>query len=136
MVEVVVTYSGDLHTEAVHGPSGAILETDAPIDNQGKGEAYSPTDLVAASLASCMLTIMGIFAEKRQLNIEGTRAVVQKEMTSAPPRMISRLSTRIEIPLPEDHPDVEGFKLAALGCPVHRSLHPDIDKPIEFNWIG
>ncbi|MDF1813311.1 MAG: OsmC family protein [Verrucomicrobiales bacterium] len=136
MVEVSVTYTGDLHTTAVHGPSGAKLETDAPVDNCGKGEEFSPTDLVGTAMATCMLTIMGIFAQKKGIEIEGATAVVQKEMTAQLPRMIARLSTVIEVPVPEDHPDKQGLIDAAMGCPVHRSLHPDVEKPVDFRWVG
>lgn len=134
MVEVRVKYTGDLHTEAVHGPSRALLETDAPVDNCGKGEAFSPTDLVGTAMGTCMLTIMGIYAQKNEIDIVGATAVVEKEMTSQLPRMISRLSTTIEVPLPEDSPHCEGLRQAALGCPVHRSLHPDVEKPVVFRW--
>jgi uncharacterized OsmC-like protein len=136
MVEVRVTYKGDLHTTAIHGPSGAELETDAPVDNCGRGEEFSPTDLVGTAMGTCMLTIMGIFAKNKEIDIEGATAVVQKEMTPELPRMISRLHTVIEVPLSEGHPDCEGLKKAAMGCPVHRSLHPDVEKPVEFRWVG
>lgn len=136
MVEVSVKYTGDLHTRAIHGPSGASLETDAPVDNCGKGEEFSPTDLVGTAMATCMLTIMGIFARKKDLDITGATAVVQKEMTPQLPRMISRLSTIITVPLPMDHPDCKGIIDAAMGCPVHRSLHPDVEKPVEFVWTS
>jgi len=136
MVEVRVTYTGDLHTQAVHGPSQAVLETDAPVDNCGKGEAFSPTDLVGTAMGTCMLTIMGIYARKHGLKIEGATALVTKEMTSTLPRMIARLCTVIEVPLPEGHEHCEGLRQAALGCPVHRSLHPDVEKPLEIRWVG
>ena len=136
MVEVSVTYTGDLHTSAVHGPSGARLETDAPVDNCGKGEEFSPTDLVGTAMAACMLTIMGIYARLNEIDITGATAVVQKEMTPSPPRMIARLSTVIRVPLPPDHSHCEGIRNAALGCPVHRSLHSSVDKPVEFHWEG
>jgi putative redox protein len=136
MVEVSVTYTGDLHTTAVHGPSGARLETDAPVDNCGRGEEFSPTDLVGTAMATCMLTIMGIYAQKKGIDIKGATAVIQKEMTTTLPRMIARLSTVIEVPIPESHPDIDGLKAAAMGCPVHRSLHPDVEKPVIFRWVG
>lgn len=136
MVEVTVTYTGDLHTQAIHGPSQAKLETDAPVDNCGKGEEYSPTDLVGTAMATCMLTIMGIYAQNNDVDIKGTKAVIQKEMTQQAPRMIAKLSTVIEVPLPSDHKSCSALEAAALGCPVHRSLHPDIEKPIEFRWVG
>ena len=136
MVEVSVVYTGDLHTKAIHGPSSAELETDAPVDNCGKGEEFSPTDLVGTAMATCMLTIMGIYAKNNDIDIEGTKAVVQKEMTAELPRMIAKLSTVIEVPLPADHKACKALEQAALGCPVHRSLHPDVEKPIEFRWTG
>ncbi len=97
MVKIDVTYEGALHCRLKHGPSGMEISTDAPKDNLGKGEAFSPTDLVAAGLASCMLTTMGIVAQRRSINIEGTRAEVSKEMTAAPPRRIARLGVIIEM---------------------------------------
>lgn len=136
MVEVTVTYTGDLHTEAIHGPSQAKLETDAPVDNCGKGEEFSPTDLVGTAMATCMLTIMGIYAQNNDVDIKGTTAVIQKEMTQEAPRMIAKLATVIEVPLPADHNNCKALEKAALGCPVFRSLHPDIEKPIEFRWVG
>ncbi len=135
-VEVQVLYLGDLHTEAIHGPSGAKLITDAPVDNQGKGEDFSPTDLVGTAMGTCMLTIMGIYARNHDIDIQGAKATVQKEMTTTGPRMIKCLSTVIEIPLPESHDHAEALKRAALGCPVHRSLHPDVEKPVDFVWRG
>ena len=84
MVKVTVEYRGDLHCVAKHGPSGAALETDAPVDNQGKGEAFSPTDLVGAALGSCMATIMGIYARANGIPLEGMRLEVTKEMTPSP----------------------------------------------------
>lgn len=136
IVEVRATYKGGLHTEAIHGPSNAVLETDAPVDNCGKGEEFSPTDLVGTAMGTCMLTIMGIYAQNHEIDIEGATATVQKEMTQELPRMIARLSTVIEVPLPADHKSCKGLEQAALGCPVHRSLHADIEKPVEFRWVG
>ncbi len=136
IVEVTAIYEGDLHTTAVHGPSGATLPTDAPVDNCGKGEEFSPTDLVGTAMGTCMLTIMGIYAKNNDLDIRGAKVRVLKEMTADLPRMISRLSTEIEVPLPEDHPKRKGVEQAALGCPVHRSLHPDVEKPVVFKFVG
>src|SRR5271156_5850813 len=98
MVKVSVEYQGDLHCRAQHGPSGATLDTDAPVDNQGKGEAFSPTDLVGTALGSCMATIMGIYARKNGIPLEGMRIEVTKEMTPSPPRRIARLVTDIWMP--------------------------------------
>jgi putative redox protein len=93
MVRIDIEYTGDLHCEARHAPSGMSLETDAPVDNQGRGQSFSPTDLVATALGTCMATIMGIVARKNGWDIEGTRMAVDKQMTSAPPRRIDRLSS-------------------------------------------
>jgi putative redox protein len=134
MVEVQVVYQGQLHCEATHGPSGNRIQTDAPKDNMGKGEAFSPTDLVGTSLGTCILTILGIIAQKHGLDIAGSTATVKKEMSSSPPRRISRLSVDVHIPpgFPEEHREL--LEDAAHGCPVHRSLHPDVDAPITFHW--
>jgi len=132
MVKVSVEYQGDLHCSVQHAPSGATIQTDAPIDNQGKGEAFSPTDLVGAAMGSCMATIMGIYARGKGIPLAGMRIEVLKEMTSAPPRKIARLTTDIWMPagLPHD----PALEHAALTCPVHRSLHPDVEKPVNFHW--
>lgn len=132
MVKVTVEYRGDLHCVAKHGPSGAALETDAPVDNQGKGEAFSPTDLVGAALGSCMATIMGIYARANGIPLEGMRLEVTKEMTPSPPRRIARLAT--EIWMPPGLARNAALEHAALTCPVHQSLHPDVEKPVQFHW--
>jgi len=134
MVNVQIEYQGDLHCKATHGPSGAELTIDAPKDNQGLGESFSPTDLVAAALGSCMLTIMGIAARTQNIDITGAAAVVEKEMTATPPRKIQRLTVRIHVPHSLSETDREKLKRAAHTCPVHRSLHPDVEIPIEFTW--
>jgi len=136
MVEINAVYEGDLRSTATHGPSGAILQTDAPVDNHGKGESYSPTDLLATALGTCMMTIMGIYANGRDLDIKGTSVKVFKEMTPEAPRRISKLTTEINVPLPADSEHIAGLERAALSCPVHLSLHPDIEKPITWNWVG
>ena len=136
MVKVSSTYEGALRCRAVHGPSGGVLLTDAPVDNHGKGESFSPTDLVATALGACMMTIMGIVAERHGLDLAGMRAETEKVMTSQPPRRIASLRTRIVVPLPADHPQRHLLEQAALTCPVHKSLHPDIDAAVEFVWQG
>ena len=136
MVEVNGIYEGELHCSAKHGPSGAVIQTDAPVDNHGKGEAFSPTDLVGTAMGTCMLTIMGIFAQQREIDITGATVKVTKEMTAELPRMIARLCTTIEVPLEEVHPQRKALEAAALGCPVHRSLHPNVEKPVDFVWKG
>ena len=98
MVNIKVEYQGELHCKATHGPSGVELATDAPKDNRGRGESFSPTDLVATALGSCMLTIMGIAARTQNIDISGATAAVEKEMTATPPRRIERLAVRIHVP--------------------------------------
>lgn len=135
-VEIDVLYRGSLRCEATHGPSQARVITDAPVDNHGKGESFSPTDLVATALGTCMLTIMGIVAERHQWDLTGTTVHVTKEMIQEPVRRIGKLTVTITIPAaqaallsPTDRSRLEN---AALHCPVHHSLHPDIEKPIEY----
>jgi putative redox protein len=134
MVSSQIESQGDLHCKATHGPSGAELLTDAPKDNQGRGESFSPTDLVATALGTCMLTIMGIAARTLNIEIAGATATVEKEMTAAPPRRIQRLAVRIHVPHSPSPADREKLERAAHTCPVHKSLHPDVQIPIEFTW--
>ncbi len=136
MVTLKSTYEGGLRCRAAHGPSGTALVTDAPVDNHGKGESFSPTDLVATALGTCMMTIMGIVAERHGIDLVGMRAETVKEMTQSPPRRIASLRTRLTIPLPADHPQRAALEQAAHTCPVHKSLHPEIDAGIEFVWAG
>lgn len=135
MVTIETIYEGQLHCAATHAPSGATLQTDAPKDNQGLGESFSPTDLVATALSTCMLTIMAISARKHGLPLEGARAKVIKEMSTTPPRRIAKLTLEFSLPaaIPADHrPALEA---AARACPVHHSLHPDIQTPITFTYV-
>jgi putative redox protein len=134
MVAIQMEYQGDLHCKAVHGPSGTELFTDAPKDNQGRGESFSPTDLVATALGTCILTTMGIMARTLEIDIAGATATVEKEMTTSAPRMIARLTTRINVPQRLSDENKLKLERAAHTCPVHRSLHPDVEKPIEFTW--
>jgi putative redox protein len=134
MVQVEVVYLGGLRTEAVHGPSSNAIQTDAPLDNFGKGELFSPTDLVGAALGTCVLTILGIYAQKHGLDVSGASASVQKQMTTVPVRRIATLKTEVKIPLPSQTPHREAIERALLSCPVHASLHPEIEKPISFLW--
>jgi putative redox protein len=134
MVQINIAYQGQLHCEAEHGPSGTKLATDAPKDNHGKGETFSPTDLVATALGACMLTVMGIVAQRHNIPLEGARASVGKEMATSPLRRIGRLTVEIHVPgelTPEQRKLLEN---AAHTCPVHKSLHPDIDIPVSFRW--
>jgi len=136
MVKVDIKYTGDLHCDATHGPSQSKIATDAPIDNKGKGEAFSPTDLVATALGACMSTIMGMKAEALGLDLRGMTVSVQKEMSKAAPRRIVGLPSEVHIPLPADCPQREVLEQAALNCPVHKSLPSEINRPTKFFWEG
>lgn len=133
-VEVNIVYEGQLHCKATHGPSGLTITTDAPEDNGGKGEAFSPTDLVAAALGTCLVTIMGLVAQRGGLDISGTRVHVAKDMAAAPLRRIAALRTTITLPKGKklSQADREKLENAAKLCPVKQSLHPDINMPVEF----
>ena len=128
-----VTYLGELRTNAVHLASENSFITDAPLDNQGKGEAFSPTDIVSAALASCLLTIMGIKARDLGIDIAGTTAKVSKIMTSSP-RRINEIKIAISISKSFDTKTQSLLERAALKCPVANSLHPDLNQNISFNW--
>ncbi len=130
-----MTYQGGLHTELLHEPSGATVCTDAPVDNHGKGESFSPTDLMCSAMAGCMATIMGIYAEEQGLDLRGLSIEVSKVM-SANPRRIARIETVITIPLPPDTPHKAALEQCALGSPAMRSFHPDIEVPITWSWVG
>ena len=134
MVRIDAVYEGELHTGCVHEPSGAKLETDAPRDNEGRGESFSPTDLLATALGSCMLTVMGIVARRRGWALEGARVRVEKHMVTEPERRIGRLVVDFEMPagLPEDSRKI--LERTAHTCPVHRSLHPDVEVETRFHW--
>src|ERR1700751_1134397 len=127
MVKVSVNYSGGLHCSATHGPSQSKLATDAPADNKGKGEAFSPTDLVATALGTCISTTMGIKAEELGVSLKGMTVSVNKEMSKDAPRRIIALPSEVHIPLPSDSPHRETLEQTALNCPVHKSLPPEID---------
>ena len=126
-----VTYLGRLRTEAEHLQSGTKIITDAPVDNHGKGESFSPTDTVATALATCMLTIMGIKAEAMEISIEGATAQVTKTMASDP-RRISKIKVVLNLPQKFDDKVMKILENAARTCPVFHSLHPDIEKDIQF----
>ena len=129
----ITYYSGNLRTESTHIQSGENYITDAPTDNQGKGKAFSPTDLIATSLANCMLTIMGIIAKRESLQIEGTRAEVTKIMGKNP-RCISEI--KIDFQFPRDYGDEEKKLLeeGALNCPVAKSLSANLIQTINFYY--
>ena len=136
MVEITSTYEGQLRCRAVHGPSGSELITDAPADNMGKGQAFSPTDLVATALATCVLTTLGIVAQRKGIQLPSMRIRVEKHMSTDAPRRIVRLPVQIWISLPPDHPERALLEGTAHGCPVNQSLRTDIEVPIEFVWEG
>jgi len=133
-VEINITYEGGLLCTATHGPSGTILTTDAPVDNGGKGAVFSPTDLVATALGTCVATVMGLVARRSNLNIDGLQIQVIKEMTSDPVRRIGSLRTRLVFPKGKTLSVADRAKLeaAAKVCPVKQSLHPDVKLPMEF----
>jgi len=136
MVEINVTYEGGLRCRATHGPSGMELITDAPVDNMGKGEAFSPTDLIATGLSACIATTMAIMANRKGYDLTGMKVHVEKHMSTDAPRRIVKLPVIVRIPLPANHADRPALEAAAHGCPVHRSMGPDCDMPIEFIWEG
>jgi len=133
-VEININYEGGLHCAATHGPSRQTLTTDAPVDNGGKGAAFSPTDLVATAFGACMATIMGLVAEQNNLNLHGLRIQVLKEMVADPVRRIGSLKTRLVFPRAAALSAADRAKLeaAARTCPVKQSLHPDVQTPVEF----
>jgi putative redox protein len=135
-VRIDVTYQGGLRCAATHAPSHTELLTDAPVDNHGKGESFSPTDLVATALGACMLTVMGIFADRHEIDLRGATVTVTKEMVATPVRRIGRLAAEIRLPLSPAHPQREALERVALTCPVHQSLHPEVEKPVQFVWQG
>lgn len=130
-----VIYLGELRTAATHLRSGTIVETDAPIDNQGRGERFSPSDMVATALASCMLTIMGIAARTHDINIIGTECDVEKIMV-ADPRRIGEIRVTMNFAAGNTYTDKQKAILehAAMTCPVIESLHPDLKKTVSFLW--
>lgn len=130
-----IEYKGELRTEALHLHSQSSIETDAPLDNQGKAERFSPTDLVATALGSCMMTIMGIKARDMQVDLTGVKIDIQKHMKSDP-RRIGGVDVSFHFPahLQLDEKQKTILQNAALTCPVAKSLHPDIVQQVVFNW--
>lgn len=129
-----IIYTGELRTEAKHLRSGKIIITDAPPDNNGKGEAFSPTDLLATSLGNCMLTVMGIVAERHKLDIKGTRVEITKIMDSNPRRVVE---IGVDMTFPQNgfsEKDRQLLENTALTCPVAKSLHPDLKQTVNFYW--
>lgn len=134
MVRSLAVYQGQKHCELTHELSGSKIETDAPKDNQGKGERFSPTDLVGAALSSCVLTTMAMVAEKEGYSIGEATASVEKRMTGAP-RRIESLTLTIQLPSKLTSEQRKKMEDTAVHCPVHRSLHPDVKIPMTFQYI-
>jgi putative redox protein len=134
VVQIDIQYKGKLRCEAKHEPSGAVLLTDAPKDNQGEGASFSPTDLLATALGTCMLTIMGITAQRDGIDLSSTTVSVIKEMVASPLRRVGKLTVRIHVPLALTPEQQQKLRNAAMTCPVHKSLHPDVEIPVEFIW--
>ncbi|KQC29485.1 OsmC family protein [Flagellimonas eckloniae] len=129
-----VTYTGELRTTCLHLRSNDEFITDAPVDNNGLGQAFSPTDTVATGLASCMLTMMGIKARDLEVDLTGSMAEVTKHM-AANPRRISKIEVKLELPENTSEKHRKILENTANTCPVQHSLHPDIERVIEFYWI-
>jgi uncharacterized OsmC-like protein len=136
MVKITGEYQGDLHCTATHVPSGSVLVTDAPKDNQGRGEAFSPTDLAATALATCMATIMALAARKQGVELRGMKFEVTKEMSAYGPRRLGRLTTHFWLPIPKTEALAKLLQTAADTCPVHLSLDSSIEKPVVLHWAG
>ena len=134
MTKMTVKYLGGLRVECVHFPSGVKLITDAPVDNQGKGEAFSPTDLCAVSLAACILTVLGIYGEKHQVDLTGIEAEISKEMVNEP-RRIGKIDIIVNMP-PKNYSQKEKLILPRIAntCAVHYSLSEQVVQNIIFNW--
>jgi len=134
MVHQNITYIGELRCEAVHGPSKVHLITDAPTDNHGKGESFSPTDLVVTALASCIITTAGMIAQRENVNLEGTKIYAEKHMSTDSPRRIVNIV--LEFDMPQNIPVNFRSKLkaTAVSCPVKQSLHPDVAVDINFRF--
>ncbi len=133
MVKMTATYTGEKHCQAQHEPSGSIIETDAPKDNQGRGEKFSPTDLVATALATCILTTIAIVAERDGIDVTNSKISVEKEM-NANPRRIASLKTVIQLSksIPLDYRSK--IEHIANSCPVKKSLHPDLLLPVDIMY--
>lgn len=130
-----IIYKGELRTTATHNQSGTVIETDAPKDNNGRGEKFSPTDLVATALGSCMMTVMGIAARDKRLPLDGTRISIEKIMGANPRRIVE---VKVTIDFPKESliaaDDKAHLERVALNCPVAKSIHPDIKQTVTFNW--
>jgi putative redox protein len=134
MTRIDIKYEGNLRTRSIHSDNKQELVTDAPKDNQGKGEMFSPTDLLATALGSCVLTLMGIAANRLKVNLSGLRLTIEKEMAKVPSRRIGRLVMHIYCPQTFDNDITQKLETAGSHCPVHQSLHPDTKQEFFFHW--
>lgn len=134
MVNITVKSTSNLSCDAVHGPSSVIISTDAPADIGGGASSFSPTDLVGTALVTCILTTMGVVANKMGIDLTGATGTVEKIMGESRPRRIASLATTLNLPIAVDDVQREKLEYAAHHCPVHHSLHPDISAEIVFNW--
>jgi putative redox protein len=140
MPTIQINYAGDLRTEDTHLQSGTTIQTDAPTDNQGRGEAFSPTDLIANALGTCILTTMAIFAKRDGIELAGSEATVTKVMSSEPPRRIARIEIEMTLRThtADSTPitDAQKTKLERIAhtCPVAISLHPDLEQAVAVTW--
>jgi uncharacterized OsmC-like protein len=134
MVKISITYEGNLRVKATHQPSQEKLRTDAPVDNEGKGESFSPTDLLATSLGSCMATTMGIVARRNAIELKGMQIEVEKIMSSDPPRRVATLNVEIKIPISLQEDQKKLLENTALHCPVAISIHPETKLNTRFVW--
>ncbi len=134
MTEIAIEYEGDLRTKCIQLDNQQEIFTDAPKDNQGLGRFFSPTDLLATALGSCILTVMGIMAKKIRVDLQGTKALVKKNMQTSPTRRIGKLTVEIHCPHQFDEQTTQKLKEAAESCPVHHSLHPDVQIDVIYHW--
>ena len=135
-VDITGRYAGNLKVDLRHGPSGTEIRTAAPVDNNGDGSSFSPTDLLAASLGACMVTVMGIYAQKHGIPFEGAEFRLEKHMR-AEPRRVERIPVTVRMPAALDEKQRRALEHVALTCPVHRSLLPEIERDIRFvNDVG
>ena len=125
-------YEGQLRTEATHTASGTVIQTDAPVDNHGRGEAFSPTDLVGTALGTCILTTMAIVAERHQLDLVGASFRMEKIMSPEPPRRIAQLTIELHLPAALSTPDRALMERTAHTCPVALSLNPELRQEVRF----
>ena len=132
MVRIETVYDGNLRCSATHTPSGQTLVTDAPVDNMGKGQSFSPTDLLATSMLNCMMTIIAIAADSRELDVSGMSGSVEKHMASGP-RRVSKLEVEISLPTDLNSEDREWLIKRGLACPVHKSVSQEMEVEVQFH---